>query len=243
MKKFICNLPLIVVGLLFSSCSSEFGDSISSVEDKIEQRRLFVTQLANDYGLDNFVPSYDLIRKNIKMSDAEVEKEIQLFASLKGVYELTKNETNKLSVGRKFQKKHQRRYVNDEWPENLPSSVSGTLSFSGNGADGISYRGSFKITYDQFGSTVVSDAEGTITKKEEILMPDSIKVLEDVNYDAFVHLDHPVVVGTTISASVSFSGTISAEISTGIVSYPFDGVGTITQEENNSRRVGWLRIS
>ena len=84
MKK-IFYLLLLPALMLLVNCTTE-SEEYTSLDEQVQKRICLVTEMAKDYGLDNFKIDEKRVRANMHMSIEDIEKEMQALSMLKGTY-------------------------------------------------------------------------------------------------------------------------------------------------------------
>lgn len=83
-------IPLLLVTVLFSSCSSSDFDETYPVSYKLEDLKSRIYDIATDYGITNFTINDSILERNINMSDEEIENIFRTASKMNGTFYSTK---------------------------------------------------------------------------------------------------------------------------------------------------------
>ena len=84
MKKLFYFL-LLPVFMALVNCTNE-SEEYSSLDEQVQKRISLVTEMAKDYGLDNFKVDVEKVRANMHMPIEDIEREMRALSMLKGTY-------------------------------------------------------------------------------------------------------------------------------------------------------------
>lgn len=140
---YVLTMLVIVVSALFvGGCSSdEYGNEEETTEAQVAALKTRVLEIAAEYGLDNYVVDDNLLRKNIGINDAQIEKELQMLASLSGTYSI-KTDKGRIHLVKYRKGVHTR-------ASDYPLTNEGNFSTHTNMGDSLTIDGSFDYDYHQ----------------------------------------------------------------------------------------------
>lgn len=240
MRNFYYALTMLVIvvsALFVGGCSSdEYGNEEEATEAQVAALKTRVLEIAAEYGLDNYVVDDAMLRKNISMSDAQIEKEMQMLASISGTYQLRKNGENTLRIGRKLSKRALTRSGGDYELDGYPETIED--KYGANGKDkgtGGSISGDFNYGYSQDGTEFGNDyIDGSFKVSFEEEQDDG--TTRPTSYDAeIVEEGAPVFFGDMSHLSMKKTFTIKVTTSTGVIYY--DVVVIYTYGDDNGEMI------
>ena len=161
MKK-IFYLLLLPALMLLVNCTNE-SEEYTSLDEQVQKRICLVTEMAKDYGLDNFKIDEKRVRANMHMSIEDIEKEMQALSMLKGTYYIESEGNGNYRIGRKVVSPRKRLSRVEPLPNEIVKANITRNEYQG---DSVTINYSFHIEFGTlYGNVQITNANFTAVVK------------------------------------------------------------------------------
>lgn len=217
MKKLL--FFIIVLTFVFVGCDKSEIDDYSNEEVQVEQLKLRIREIANDYGLYNIEINEEKLYSYLHITDEEIENDMRKLSMIKGLYNTKSVKDGSVLISAKKNKRQATRSVESyvtstTITSSLPNlyglRLEGTLKFKYDRDDISSFTADFVIydeeVYDEndFGNVVDEDYSGVIEVTTSGLSCNVVGAMDDLvfNFSGSFRFEYRYV-----SYTYAFTGT------------------------------------